>query len=74
MRLWRFALIEAYAVVYMASLTGGTASLSLSLWWLLQSAQRKALDIINLLGLSNSIMRVAERRDSVSYVVLEHGM
>lgn len=40
----------------------------------LKGVQRKALDIMNYLGLSNSLMRGVERRDSVDKVLVFAGM
>ena len=40
----------------------------------LKSVQRKALDIMNYLGLSNSLMRGVERRDSVDKILVFVGM
>ena len=39
-----------------------------------QSAHRKVLDILNLLGVSNRIMAVAERRDTVDKAIVVGGM
>jgi len=41
---------------------------------LLKSAHRRALDIANLLGLSNTIMRIAERRNRVDRLIVFGGM
>mmetsp|Transcript_10183 Transcript_10183/g.13356 ORF Transcript_10183/g.13356 Transcript_10183/m.13356 type:complete len:237 (-) Transcript_10183:142-852(-) len=41
---------------------------------MLKSAHRKVLDIANLLGLSNSIMRIANRRDKVDRWIVIGGM
>ena len=40
----------------------------------LKSAQRKAYDIFNMLGISNSIMRAVEKREQVDRMIVFGGM
>ena len=40
----------------------------------IKSVQRKVLDILNYLGLSNTIIKVVERRDSVDKWIVYAGM
>lgn len=44
------------------------------MWRSFQGAHRKVLDILNLLGVSNNLMKSAERRDSVDRWIVLGGM
>jgi Golgi SNAP receptor complex protein 2 len=50
-----------------------TNPLPLSNHWL-QSAHRKVLDVLNLLGVSNRVMSIAERRDTMDKIIVVGGM
>lgn len=43
-------------------------------WIFVQGAQRKALDVLNTLGLSNSVLRIIERRNRVDQWIKYAGM
>jgi hypothetical protein len=51
-----------------------TFSRGLRVWRSFQGAHRKVLDILNLLGVSNNLMKSAERRDSVDRWIVLGGM